>query len=73
MGFMDRLKDTAAKNKGKIGGGLDKAGEFVDKRTKGKYADQIATGKAKAKQRLDDLDDGPGTGGPGGGGVNPPR
>ncbi len=67
MGFLDKLKDqasglkdiavdTAAKNKDKIAGGLDKAGDFVDKQTKGKYTDKIATSKVKAKEGLEKLD-----------------
>jgi hypothetical protein len=67
MGFLDKLKDqasglkdkavdTAAKNSDKITVGLDKAGDFVDKQTKGKYTDKIATGKVKAKQGLDKLE-----------------
>lgn len=67
MGFLDKIKVQAAdlkdkavdavdKNSDKIHGGLDKAGEFVDKKTKGKYTDKIATAKAKAEQGLDKLD-----------------
>ncbi len=67
MGFLDKLKvqakdlkdkavDTASKNSDKITTGLDKAGDFVDKKTQGKYSDKIATGKAKAKEGLDKLE-----------------
>ena len=67
MGFLDKVKvkagdlldkavDTAAKNSDKITEGLDKAGDFVDKRTKGKYTDKIETGKVKAKQGLEKLE-----------------
>jgi antitoxin protein of toxin-antitoxin system len=67
VGFLDKLKDqasglkdmavtTASKNSDKITVGLDKAGEFVDKRTKGKYTDKIETGKVKAKEGLQKLD-----------------
>ena len=67
MGFYDKVKvqagdlldkavDTAAKNSDKITEGLDKAGDYVDKRTKGKYTDKIATGKVKAKQGLEKLE-----------------
>jgi hypothetical protein len=67
MGFLDKVKvqagdlldkavDTAAKNSDKITEGLDKAGDYVDKRTKGKYTDKIATGKVKAKQGLEKLE-----------------
>jgi hypothetical protein len=67
MGFLDKLKGQAAelktkavdavdKNSGKIHSGIDKAGEFVDKKTKGKYSDKIETAKAKAEQGLERLD-----------------
>ena len=67
MGFLDKIKgqavtlkdmavDTAVKNSDKISGGLDKAGEFADKQTKGKYTDKIQTGKVKAKQGLEKLE-----------------
>jgi MT0933-like antitoxin protein len=67
MGFLDKIKDqasglkdkavdTAAKNSDKITVGLDKAGDFVDKQTKGKYTDKIKTGKVKAKQGLEKLE-----------------
>jgi hypothetical protein len=40
----------------KIGQGLEKAGEMVDKKTGGKYGEKIDTGVDKAKDALDDLD-----------------
>jgi hypothetical protein len=67
MGMFDNLKGKADQLKGKasalvdqhgdkIDQGLDKAGEMVDKKTGGKYSDQIATGKAKTREQLDNLD-----------------
>lgn len=67
MGFLDKIKDqasvlkdkavdTAVKNSDKITAGLDKAGELVDKKTKGKYTHHIETSKVKAKQGLEKLD-----------------
>jgi hypothetical protein len=67
MGFLDKVKvqasdlldkaaDTAAKNSDKITVGLDKAGEFVDKQTKGKYTDKIPKGTVKAKEGLQKLE-----------------
>lgn len=67
MGFMDKLKSQAAdlkdkathavdKNSDTIQSGIDKAGEVVDKKTKGKYSGQIDTAKQKAEQGLDSLD-----------------
>lgn len=81
MGFLDKLKgqasglkdkavDAVDKNSDKIHSGIEKAGDFVDKKTKGKYSDKIDTAKSKAEQGLDKLDgkknddfgDEPGTG-----------
>jgi hypothetical protein len=67
MGFFDKLKGQASElkdkavgtvneNSDKIHSGLNKAGEFVDKKTKGKYSDKIDTAKSKAEQGLDKLD-----------------
>jgi F0F1-type ATP synthase membrane subunit b/b' len=60
MSFLDKAKKqlTGAVDKhgDKIAKGLDKAAAEADKRTKGKYSSQIATGRAKAKEGLDKLD-----------------
>ncbi len=60
MGFLDKLKGKATevvdKHGEQISGGLDKAAGMVDKQTKGKYRDKIATGNQKAKNALDKLD-----------------
>jgi hypothetical protein len=60
MGFLDKLKGrakTAVDQHGdKIAGGIDKAAEMADKKTKGKYAGQIHQGKGKTKEALDKLD-----------------
>lgn len=67
MGFSDKLKSAVGqarvkateavdKHGDKIAGGIDKAGAFADKKTKGKYSDKIAKGTVKAKEGLDKLD-----------------
>ena len=60
MGFVSDVKSKLTKavdSQGeKIGDGLDKAGDLVDKKTDGKYADKIDTGLDKTKDALDDLD-----------------
>jgi hypothetical protein len=60
MGFLSDLKAKLTKavdSQGdKIGDGLDKAGDLVDKQTGGKYDDKIDTGVDKAKDALDGLD-----------------
>lgn len=56
MAFIDKIKGKAAeavdKHGDKISGGLSKAGEFADKKTKGKYSDKIAASKEKVGERL---------------------
>jgi hypothetical protein len=67
MGILDRLKGQASglkqkateavdKNSDKIHAGIDKAGDFVDKKTKGKYSDKIDKAKGAAEKGLDKLD-----------------
>ena len=57
--YLDRAKDLAkdltekareavSENSGKIDDGIDKAAEFVDDKTKGKYSDKIDSMQAKA-------------------------
>ncbi len=64
MGFLDKLKETAnmAKEKAteavdqhgpQIKDGIGKAGGYLDKKTKGKYSDKIATGTQKAGEAVD--------------------
>lgn len=50
MSFMDRLKKQLGQHQDKVEKGLDKAGETADKKTQGKYTEQIRTGTEKAKQ-----------------------
>ena len=39
MGFLDKLKDLASKNTDKVDMAIEKAGDLVDKKTQGKYAE----------------------------------
>lgn len=41
MGFLDKLKGMANKNKDKVAGGVDKGTDVVDKRTGGKHTDNL--------------------------------
>ena len=57
MSLMDNLKnlagkgqEAAAKNSDKINQAVDKAGDFVDQKTKGKYSDKIQKGKEAARK-----------------------
>jgi len=69
MGFLDKLKQqantAAGKHGDKIAGGLDKAGDAVNKRTGGKYADHVAKAKTAAKDGIDKAGRNDGAGGTG--------
>ncbi|WP_174186026.1 antitoxin [Nocardia barduliensis] len=49
-GLVGKGKDAAAKNADKINSAVDKAGDFIDQKTHGKYTDKIAKGKEAAKK-----------------------
>jgi MT0933-like antitoxin protein len=53
MGFLDKLKDLASKNKGAVDSAIDKAGDVVDKKTQGKYAQQVDKVQDAAKNVVD--------------------
>lgn len=59
MGFLDKFKTKAVEAVDQHGdtvkGGLNKAGEFIDKKTGGQYTDKINTGKRKVEGSLDKL------------------
>lgn len=52
MSMFDKARQLAEQHGDKLRGGLDKAGEFVNEKTGGKYADQIEQGKRMAGERL---------------------
>ena len=60
MGFLDDAKKDlgeAVDSQGeRIGEGLDRAGQFADEKTGGKYDKQISEGIEKGKDGLDGLD-----------------
>jgi hypothetical protein len=53
MGFLDKAKDLLAQNADKVGTAIDKAGEFVDDKTQGKYTDTIHNVAEEAKKAAD--------------------
>lgn len=64
MSFLDKLKglgekaeDLAADHKDEVKGAVDKAGDFVDKQTHGKYHDKIEGAEAKAGDLVEGLKD----------------
>ncbi|OBF27797.1 kanamycin biosynthetic protein [Mycobacterium sp. ACS1612] len=53
MGFLDKLKDLASKNKSAVDTAIDKAGDIVDQKTQGKYASQVDKVQDAAKKAVD--------------------
>jgi uncharacterized protein YjbJ (UPF0337 family) len=49
-GLVGKGKEAAAKNADKINDAVDKTGDFIDNKTKGKYTDKIEKGKEAAKK-----------------------
>ena len=62
MGFLGKAKDLLARtvedNKDTVGSAIDKAGEFVDSKTEGKYKDTVSKVQEGAKNALNDGDKG---------------
>lgn len=59
MGLGDlfkKAKDAAADNKDKVKEGIEKAGDVVDEKTGGKYADHVDKGQEAASDFVDKLD-----------------
>ena len=54
MGFLDKAKDLLAQNADTVGSAIDKAGEFVDSKTDGKYKDTVSKVQEAAKNALND-------------------
>ncbi|WP_240274553.1 antitoxin [Mycobacterium ulcerans] len=50
MGILDKAKDLLAQNADKVETVIDKAGEFVDEKTEGKYSDTIHKVQEGAKK-----------------------
>ena len=53
MGFLDKAKDLLTQNADKVDTAIEKAGEFVDDKTKGKYSDAIHKVQEEAKKAVD--------------------
>jgi hypothetical protein len=54
MGFLDKAKNLLAQNADKVDAAIDKAGEFVDSKTEGKYKETVSKVQEAAKKALDD-------------------
>ncbi len=56
MGFLDKLKNLASKNADKVETAIDKAGDIVDQKTQGKYADKVDKVQDAVKKAVDKTD-----------------
>jgi hypothetical protein len=54
MGFLDKARDLLAQNADTVDAAIDKASEFVDSKTEGKYKDAVNKVQEAAKKALDD-------------------
>jgi hypothetical protein len=50
VGILDRAKDLLSQNADKVEMAIDKAGQFVDDKTQGKYSDTIHKVQEEAKK-----------------------
>jgi hypothetical protein len=55
-GFMDKAKEFADDHDEQVDQGLEKAGDFADDKTGGKYGEQIDRGVDAAQERTGDGD-----------------
>jgi hypothetical protein len=58
MGFLDKAKGLLSQNADKVNSAIDKAGDFVDDKTDGKYADTVDKVQDAAKKTLEEGDEG---------------
>ncbi|GAA2813065.1 antitoxin [Streptomyces showdoensis] len=52
MSVMDKLKQMLKGHEDKAGQGIDKAGDFVDEKTQGKYSGHVDTAQERLKDQL---------------------
>ncbi|GAA2342197.1 antitoxin [Streptomyces kunmingensis] len=52
MSVMDKLKQMLKGHEDQAGKGIDKAGDFVDDKTQGKYSNQVDTGQDKLRDQF---------------------
>ena len=55
MGIFDKAKDALSGQEDKVDAGVEQAGDIVDEKTEGKYAEQVDQGQEMAKDKLGDL------------------
>ncbi|MFF6830800.1 antitoxin [Streptomyces sp. NPDC012438] len=52
MSMLDKLKQALKGHEDQAGKGVDKAGDFVDEKSQGKYSGHVDTAQDKLKQQL---------------------
>ncbi|MFC7792159.1 antitoxin [Streptomyces cinereoruber] len=52
MSVMDKLKGMLKGHEDQAGKGVDKAGDFADEKTQGKYSGQVDTAQDKLKRQM---------------------
>jgi hypothetical protein len=52
MGFLGKAKDLLSKNADKVDAAIEKAGDIVDRKTQGKYADKVNKVQDAARTQL---------------------
>jgi hypothetical protein len=55
MGIFDRAKEALSGHNEQVESVIDKAGDFFDEKTEGKYAEQVDQGQDLAKDKLGDM------------------
>ena len=55
MGIFDKAKDALSRQQDKVDAGVEQAGDMVDEKTEGKYAEQVDQGQEMAKDKLSDF------------------
>jgi hypothetical protein len=53
MAFLDKIKNLLSKNADKVDTAIDKAGDIVDQKTQGKYAQHVDKVQDAAKNAVD--------------------
>lgn len=59
MSVFDKLKGMLKGHEDQASQGIDKAGDFVDEKTQGKYSGQVDTAQDKLKEQLGGTGQGP--------------
>lgn len=55
MGFLDEARDVLSRNADKVEMAIDKAGDFVDEKTQGKYSDTIHKVQDEGKKAAENV------------------